>query len=117
VWALVGVSVLFGLPTGLNTVGNQAAMYAQAPPDQIGAAAGLMRTFMYIGAVLSAGLIGITYRQRATDTGLHLLGAIMTGVSVLLLVATACGGSLRTTGAAPGRRGTHARTGTGTACA
>jgi hypothetical protein len=62
--------------------------------------------------VLSAGLIGITYRQRATDAGLHLLGAIMTGVSVLLLAATAFGGSLRARASvAP----PHARTDT-TAC-
>lgn len=94
-WALVVVSVLFGIPTGLNTVGNQAAMYAQAPAEEIGTAAGLMRTFMYIGAVLSAGLIGVTYRDRATDAGLHLLGTIMTAVSVLLLAATVLGRSHR----------------------
>jgi MFS family permease len=87
-WALVGVSVVFGVQNGLVVVANQAAMYAQAPGDQVGIAAGLLRTFMYLGAILSASLISITYRQQATDAGLHSLAAVLTVASVVLLVMT-----------------------------
>jgi MFS family permease len=88
VWTLIGVSMLFGVPTGLNVVGNQAAMYAQAPDDQIGVASGLLRTFMYLGAVLSTSLIGTAFGQRATDTGLHNLALVLTVASVVLLAGT-----------------------------
>jgi len=100
-WALIGISVLFGLPTGLNTIGNQAAMYAQAPADQIGVAAGLLRTFMYLGAVLSASLISITYQQRATDPALHTLAIVLTAASLCLLLATLASRGLRSHPPAP----------------
>lgn len=90
-WALAGVSVLFGVSNGLNVVGNQTAMYEQAPGAQIGTAAGLLRTFMYLGAILSASLISITFGQRATDTGLHGLAVILTCASVPLVVGIVLG--------------------------
>jgi hypothetical protein len=95
-WALLGVSLLFGVPTGLNVIGNQAAMYAQAPGDQVGVAAGLLRTFMYLGAILSATLISTSFGQRASDAGLHSLARILTAASVLLLAGTLLSPGLRT---------------------
>lgn len=88
-WALLLVSVVFGVQNGLNIVTNQAAMYAQAPAEQTGAAAGLLRTFMYLGAIASAGLIGLAYGHRATDAGLHRLAAVLTVVALALLAVTA----------------------------
>jgi MFS family permease len=85
---LVGVGVLFGIPNGLNVVGNQAAMYAQAPAGDTGTAAGLFRTSQYIGAIFSSSLIGLVYGTRASDTGLHQLAWIFIVASVVLLVGT-----------------------------
>ncbi|HTU06951.1 MAG TPA: hypothetical protein VMG13_15465, partial [Trebonia sp.] len=89
VWLLVVVSVVFGVANGLNIVTNQAAMYAQAPPDATGTAAGLLRTFMYLGAIVSASLISLSYGRAATDAGLHRLGLLLAVAAVALLVATA----------------------------
>jgi MFS family permease len=100
IWAFVGVSAVFGVSNGLNIVGNQAAMYGQAPADQIGTAAGLLRTSQYLGAILSTSLISISYGQRATDAGLHTLAAVLAAASALLLVATVFDRGLRRDGTA-----------------
>ena len=88
VWILAAVSVVFGVQNGLSVVTNQAAMYAQAPAAQTGAAAGLLRTFMYLGAIGSAGVTGFAFGARASDAGLHHLAVILTITSAVLLAAT-----------------------------
>jgi MFS family permease len=87
-WMLLVVSLVFGLQSGLNVVTNQAAMYAQAPQDATGAAAGLLRTFMYLGAIASASLISLCYGRQATDGGLHRLAVLLTIAGLGVLVAT-----------------------------
>ncbi|MBR7674575.1 MFS transporter [Streptomyces daliensis] len=79
-------SVLFGLPQGLAGTGNQAAVAAQAPPDGVGAAAGLQRTAQYIGAITAASLIALFYGHHADDSGLHGI-ALTTGVLALVVLA------------------------------
>ena len=74
-WILAAVSVVFGVQNGLSLVTNQAAMYVQAPAAQTGTAAGLLRTFMYLAAIASAGITGFAFGARATDAGLHHLAA------------------------------------------
>jgi phosphate/sulfate permease len=86
-WALAGVSLVFGVQNGLNIVTNQAAMYSQAPAAQTGTAAGLLRTFMYLGAIVSAAVIALAFGKQATDSGLHHLAAVLTVASVVLLAA------------------------------
>jgi MFS family permease len=95
VWVLAGVSLVFGLQNGLNVVSNQAAMYSQAPAAHTGTAAGLLRTFMYLGAIVSAAVIALAFGKQATDTGLHHLAAVLTVVSVVLLGAVWFGRNLR----------------------
>jgi hypothetical protein len=51
-------------------------------------AAGLLRTFMYLGAIASASLISLCYGQQATDGGLHRLALLLTIAGLDLLVAT-----------------------------
>lgn len=87
-WLLLAVSVVFGLQNGLNIVSNQTAMYAQAPARATGAAAGLLRTAMYLGAIASASLIGLCFGRQATDAGLHHLALILTVGSAALLAST-----------------------------
>ena len=100
-WALAAVSIVFGVQNGLSVVTNQAAMYAQAPAEQTGAASGLLRTFMYLGAIASAGIIGFAFGARATDAGLHRLGVILTVASLILLAAILADRDLRRRALAP----------------
>ncbi|GAA2341028.1 MFS transporter [Streptomyces violaceusniger] len=93
--ALLLAAVLFGLPQGLSSTGNQAAVYTQAPPDSVGAAAGLQRTSQYLGAITAAGLIGLFYGQRATAAGLHGIAMVAGALSLAVLVLTAADRALR----------------------
>ncbi|MBI0299732.1 MFS transporter [Streptomyces sp. PRKS01-29] len=93
--ALLLAAVLFGLPQGLSSTGNQAAVYTQAPPKNVGAAAGLQRTSQYLGAITAAGLIGLFYGQRATAAGLHGIAVVAGALSLAVLVLTATDRALR----------------------
>ena len=88
VWVLVIVFTCFGVPLGTFSVATQAAVYIQAPAEEIGMAAGLQRTAQYIGAMSAAALLALIYGQRATDHDLHVLAAVMAALSALLLIAT-----------------------------
>jgi sugar phosphate permease len=85
---VAGLGVMFGVPQGLVSTGNQAAVYAQAPADRIGTASGLQRTFQYVGAIAASSLIGLMYGARASDHGLHELAIAMAVLSALLLLVT-----------------------------
>ncbi|MFI1676088.1 MFS transporter [Streptomyces sp. NPDC020607] len=85
----------FGIPQGLLGTGNQAAVQQFAPPEAIGAAAGLQRTAQYIGAITASGLIGLAYGQRADDGGLHLMAAVGAVLALALIVLTATDRALR----------------------
>jgi len=87
-WLLLVISVVFGAQNGLNIVTNQTAMYAQAPADSTGQAAGMLRTFMYLGAITSAGLISLSFGRAATDAGLHRLAVILIIAAAALLAVT-----------------------------
>lgn len=90
-WVLVAVAALFGIMSGLGMIGNQAALYRQAPAENVGVAAGLMRTFMYLGAILSSGLISVSFGENATDEGLHAIAVVMIVLAAVLLVLTVTG--------------------------
>ncbi|UZJ33534.1 MFS transporter [Streptomyces endophytica] len=98
---LLCAGALFGVPQGLASTGNQAAVYAQAPADGVGAAAGLQRTAQYLGAITAAGLIGLLYGQRAADAGLHRIALIGVVLGLLLIVLTAADRTLRRGATAP----------------
>ncbi|WP_336048182.1 MFS transporter [Streptomyces sp. CA2R101] len=93
--ALLCAGALFGIPQGLASTGNQAAVYAQAPADGVGAAAGLQRTAQYLGAITASGLIGLLYGQRASDSGLHEIALTGIALGLLLLVLTLADRGLR----------------------
>ncbi|MFE7300690.1 MFS transporter [Streptomyces sp. NPDC057579] len=95
---LLVAGALFGIPQGLAATGNQAAVYAQAPADGVGAAAGLQRTAQYLGAITASSLIGLEYGQRATDAGLHAIALAGAVCGALLLALTLADRTLRTTG-------------------
>ncbi|GGM18651.1 MFS transporter [Streptomyces fumigatiscleroticus] len=91
IWILVLITTVFGVVSGLGVIGNQAALYQQAPAEAVGVAAGLMRTFTYLGAVLSSSLISLSFGDRATDGGLHTIIFTLLGLGAVLLVITPSG--------------------------
>ncbi|MFI6545000.1 MFS transporter [Streptomyces prunicolor] len=86
--AIVLVSLIFGVASATTTVGNQTALYLEAPPDQIGTASGLFRTFGYLGTITSAVIGGIVFRTGVTDHGLHILGLVLVGAGLTVLLLT-----------------------------
>ncbi|MET9014311.1 MFS transporter [Streptomyces olivaceoviridis] len=87
-WMLLGVGVLLGVPQGLIGLATQTALYRQAEPERIASAAGLLRTFMYLGALGASAATAAFYPHRADTTGLHGLALFMLAGSALLLATT-----------------------------
>ncbi|MFD6697942.1 MULTISPECIES: MFS transporter [unclassified Microbacterium] len=85
---IVAVTLLFAITLGTTTVGNQTALYEQAPPEHLGTAAGLFRTFSYLGSIASSAVTGIVFRNDVTDGGLHTIAVVLVGTSVLVLLMT-----------------------------
>ena len=87
-WVLLAMTFLFGVANGLSGYANQATLYTQSPPESIGVASGLYRTFMYFGAIFSSSLIGIAFGARATDGGLHIAGWAVVVIGAALIAMT-----------------------------
>lgn len=92
---LVAIAIVFGVPQGLLNLANQNAMFRQANPASIGASAGLLRTFMYLGAILAAAAIGVFFREGIDTDGLHGLSGLMLGVAATMFVLVLSDRSLR----------------------
>jgi MFS family permease len=86
-WIVV-ITLIFGVVSGFAAAGNQTALYAQAPADQLGTASGLLRTFGYVGSIASSAITGIVFHASVTDSGVHLIGWIMIAVSLVLVLAS-----------------------------
>jgi nicotinamidase-related amidase len=80
--------VLFGVVVGTTSVGNQTALYLQSPPESLGTASGLSRTFGYIGSIASATITSIVFHARVSDAGLHDMALILVGVAAAVLLLT-----------------------------
>jgi hypothetical protein len=92
---VVIITLVFGLVSGFSAAGNQTALYAQAPAEQLGTASGLLRTFGYVGSIASSAITGIVFRTRVSDSGVHLIAWIMIGVSVALVLISVTDRTLR----------------------
>lgn len=86
-WQIALAVACFGLPLGMTSTATQAAVYLQAPADQIGTASGLQRTAGYLGSIVSASLLAMTFGKQASDAGFHQLMMILAILSVILLLA------------------------------
>ena len=80
--------VLFGAVVGTTSVGNQTALYLQSPPESLGTAAGLSRTFGYLGSIASATITSIVFHARVSDAGLHDMALILVAVAAVVLLMT-----------------------------
>lgn len=85
---LIAVGVLAGVSQGLIGLGTQTALYHQADPTAIASAAGLLRTFMYLGAMAASAANAAFFPHGATTGGLHRLALFMLGGAALLLLLT-----------------------------
>lgn len=85
---LVAVMLVFGVTIGTTSVGNQTAVYTQAPADQIGTASGLFRTSGYLGSIASATVTGVIFKDDVTDSGLHTLAAVLVAAGAVVLAMT-----------------------------
>jgi MFS family permease len=85
IWVLLGVGLLAGATQGMNGLANQNALFRQADAARMGTASGLLRTFQYLGAILSSAAVAIVFRTGASSGGLHDLAVVMVGCGVLLL--------------------------------
>lgn len=85
---LVGLGALVGVSQGLNGLANQNALYRQAETERMGSAAGLLRTFTYLGAIVAAAVVAAAYATGAHTGGLHHLAALMLACGVALLLVS-----------------------------
>ncbi|MGW7402690.1 MFS transporter [Streptomyces sp. NPDC054833] len=88
VWLLLAVGAVLGVPQGLIGLAAQNALYRQADPARIASAAGLLRTFMYLGALGASAATAAFFPHRADTPGLHALALFMLAGSALLLATT-----------------------------
>ncbi|MGW4773573.1 MFS transporter [Nocardia sp. NPDC004278] len=100
IWLLVALGVLMGLPQGLNGLANQNALYYQADPARMASSAGLLRTGMYLGALIAAAADAAVFPQAADSAGVHELAVLLLVVSVLLVIVTLADRSLAHVGRA-----------------
>jgi MFS family permease len=88
IWLVLLVTVVLGVPQGLNNLAVQNAVYYQADPARIGASAGLLRTFLYLGAIGASAATGGLFGRSADTGGLHHLAVFMVAVSAAGLAMT-----------------------------
>ncbi|MER6981002.1 MFS transporter [Streptomyces carpinensis] len=94
VWLLLAAGVVMGVPQGLIGLANQNALFRQADPARIASVAGLLRTFMYLGALGASAATAGFFPHRADTAGLHGLALFMIAGSVLLLASAPADRSL-----------------------
>jgi sugar phosphate permease len=78
----------------LNGLANQNALFRQADLARMGTASGLLRTFQYLGAILSSAAVAVVFRTGASSGGLHQLAVVMIGCGAVLLAVVIADRSL-----------------------
>ncbi|MCX4091212.1 MFS transporter [Nocardia sp. alder85J] len=94
IWVLVAAVCIMGIPQGLNNLAIQNAVYHQADAERMASSAGLLRTFMYLGAIGSAAASGALLTRPAGTAALHHLSQFMLVAAVLFLLLTVADRSL-----------------------
>ncbi|HVX47659.1 MAG TPA: MFS transporter [Mycobacteriales bacterium] len=98
IWLLLLLTLILGIPQGLNNLANQNAVYHQADPARIASSAGLLRTFMYLGAIIASAANGAFFGHRASTTGMHHLAVFLIVIAGLFLLLTLIDRSLARVG-------------------
>jgi hypothetical protein len=90
---LVGVAIagaVLGAGLGFTNLGLQTGLYEAAPAARLGTASGLFQTCRYLGAIISALIMGAAFASGVGNGGIHLIGAVTVVLSALTVA-----GSLR----------------------
>ena len=95
IWLLTLVTLVYGVPQGLLNLANQNAVYRQADAGRMGTSAGLLRTFMYLGAITAATVNGLFLGPSADAHDLHEIGLFSLSATVLALALTLSDRTLR----------------------
>lgn len=82
---ILAVTALMGVPNGLNNLGNQYLLNEGAPPDVAGTAAGLYRTFQFLGAAFSGTLLSVIIPKVENSGSAFPLGIVVVVIAVILL--------------------------------
>lgn len=93
-WIVAVLIGILGITTGLCQIGNQAALYSQADPRDLGTASGLLRTSTYLGAIASSAVIGAVFAGGAQDLSMTHLAIVLCAVSSVVVVMTIADRSL-----------------------
>ncbi|GGX38120.1 MFS transporter [Streptomyces noursei] len=109
-WLLALIGAVIGIPQGLNGLANQNTLYAQADPARMGSSAGLLRTFMYLGALAASAANAAFFRHGATTDGLHHLSWLLLAVAAVFLAVSVADRSLHRIGRPPAADGNAADT-------
>jgi MFS family permease len=99
--ALIAVALVLGVPNGFNNMGLQAALYESVPLERASWAGGQFQTSRYVGAILSATLLGAVFKQQATSDGLHSIAIVLAVVAAGVVVASIALQRARRTSPAP----------------
>lgn len=94
-WIILLVVLVTGIPQGLNSLSLRNAVYRQADPAGVGASAGLLRTFGYLGAIVSSVVQGLVFGDRADTRGLHELAAFLVVAGIVFLLVNVFDHSLK----------------------
>lgn len=86
--AIIAVTALFGLTSGSSNVTNQTALYKEAPAETVGTAAGLLRTFGYVGSIAASTITGVAFHAHVDDTGLRHVSLVLIGIGIVVLLMT-----------------------------
>lgn len=92
---LIAVSLAVGVPQGLLNLANQNALYAAAPPERTASSAGLLRTFFYLGAIVSSAANGLLLAGPDPTAGMHDMATALLAVALAFTALTVPDRSLR----------------------
>jgi MFS family permease len=88
---LMLIAVSCGIGNGTLSMANQQRLLDYAPPEQMGTAAGLLRTAQYTGAILSAALTAYLLGNHLGGRPMQTLATVLLPLSIALLVLLAVG--------------------------
>ncbi|KCZ94258.1 MFS transporter [Hyphomonas johnsonii] len=83
---VLALSFGFGICFGTLNMSNQQRLLDYAPVEQSGSAAGLLRTSAYLGAMLSAPLVGYLMASNGKEFGMAGLAMVMVPVAIVPLL-------------------------------
>jgi MFS family permease len=80
---------LVGFSNGIHNMGLQAALLDAAPPETIGAVAGLFMSSRYIGAILASAVLGLVFASAIDAEHMRVLLGVLAALAGAIIVSTA----------------------------